>query len=285
MTKILSTTLLAAGFARLEAAPKWHAGAIWAPDPADGCIYRISSEGDAVAILKIPERPTGLTFLLNGDLVIATRDKQKLLPARGTKTSLFAVLSSVAGGRVCDLTSGRDGTVYVTCFEMNVGTTGGLGSSQILAVRNDRDTEVMARNMAYPNGLALTAGKELLVAETLGNRILTFAIDEYGRLGHRRIFANCEGISPLGICVDAEGAVWVAAARQPLFLRIRQGGAVTHRVHVPGRHGLACHIGGADGKTLYCVTDAANETAHSNHHHHTRQVETTTIDVPGQCAP
>jgi sugar lactone lactonase YvrE len=283
LTKILSTTVLAAGFARLEA-PKWHAGAIWAPDPMDGCIYRISSDGNTVATLQIPEGPTGLTFLPNGDLVIATRGEQKLLLARGTKTSLFAELSSVAAGRVCDLTSGRDGTVYVTCFEMNIGTTGGLGSSQILAVRDDRDTEVLATNMAYPNGLAVTAGKELLVAETLGNRILTFAIDEYGRLGHRRTFANCEGISPLGICVDAEGAVWVAAARQPLFLRIRQGGAVTHRVHVPGRHGLACHIGGADGKTLYCVTDAANETAHSNHHH-TRQVETTTIDVPGQCAP
>jgi hypothetical protein len=53
---------------------------------------------------------------------------------------------------------------------------------------------------------------------------------------------------------------------------------------VPGRHGLACHLGGADGKTLYCVTGAANETAFPNRSH-TRRIETTTIDVPGQCAP
>jgi sugar lactone lactonase YvrE len=249
----------------------------------DGCVYRITGDGSAIAILQIPERPTSLTFLPKGDLVIATRDEKNLLLARGTKTSLFAELSSIAAGRVCDLTSGRDGTVYATCFEMNVGATGELGHSQILAVRDDRNAEVVATNMAYPNGLALIAGKELLVAETLGNRVLIFAIDQYGHLGHRRIFANCEGISPLGLCVDAEGAVWVAAARQPLFLRIRQGGAVTHRIQVRGRRGLACHLGGADGKTLYCVTGAANEAAFPNRSH-TRRIETTTIDVPGQGA-
>ena len=74
--------MLAASFARPEA-PKWHAGATWALDPIDGCIYRISSDGNAVAILQILEGPTGLTFLPNGDLMIATRGEQKLLLARG----------------------------------------------------------------------------------------------------------------------------------------------------------------------------------------------------------
>jgi hypothetical protein len=31
-------------------------------------------------------------------------------------------------------------------------------------------------------------------------------------------------MSPLGICADSEGAVWAAAARQPLFVHVLRGG-------------------------------------------------------------
>jgi uncharacterized protein (DUF983 family) len=45
------------------------------------------------------------------------------------------------------------------------------------------------------------------------NRLLGFKIDSHGALLHRKVFANLEGMSPLGICEDADGAVWAAAAR------------------------------------------------------------------------
>src|SRR6202043_605351 len=95
-----------------------------------------------------------------------------------------------------------------------------------------------ADNIAYPNGSAMASTHDLLGAETLGNRLLALKIDSDGALLHRKVFANFEGMSPLGICEDAEGAVWAAAARQSLFVRVQQGGRVTHRVHVPGRHAV-----------------------------------------------
>ncbi len=87
-------------------------------------------------------------------------------------------------------------------------------------------------------------------------------------------------MSPLGICGDAEGAVWAAAARQSLFVRVQQGGRITHRVHVPGRHAVACQLGGQDGRTLFCLTVAANPNDHPNRQQ-TARVEITTVDVPG----
>ena len=87
-------------------------------------------------------------------------------------------------------------------------------------------------------------------------------------------------MSPLGICADSEGAVWAAAARQSLFVRVQQGGRVTHRVHVPGRHAVACQLGGQDGRTLFCLTVAANLDDYPNRQQ-TARVEITTVDVPG----
>src|SRR6185437_6686783 len=116
--------------------------------------------------------------------------------------------------------------------------------------------------------------------ETLGNRLLAFKIDSDGTLLHRKVFANFEGMSPLGLCEDSEGAVWVAAARQPLFVRVQQGGRVTHRVHVPGRHAVACQLGGQDGRTLFCITIAANLDDYPNRQQ-TARVEMTAVDVPG----
>src|SRR5260221_5939424 len=87
-------------------------------------------------------------------------------------------------------------------------------------------------------------------------------------------------MSPLGICEDSEGAVWTAAARQSLFVRVLQGGRITHRVHVPGRHAVACQLGGRDGRTLFCLTVAANLSDHPNREQ-TARIETASVDVPG----
>src|SRR5260370_8040784 len=97
--------------------------------------------------------------------------------------------------------------------------------------------------MGHRNGLAIRSWDNLVGAETLSNRLLAFKIDSDGTLLHRKVFANFEGMSPLGICEDSEGAVWAAAARQSLFVRVQQGGRVTHRVHLPGRHAVACQLG------------------------------------------
>jgi hypothetical protein len=56
----------------------------------------------------------------------------------------------------------------------------------------------------HPNGLAITSAHEVLVAETLGNRVIAFQMGNDGALLHRRVFANFERMSPLGICADSE---------------------------------------------------------------------------------
>jgi sugar lactone lactonase YvrE len=63
------------------------------------------------------------------------------------------------------------------------------------------------------------------------------------------------GVAPDGICLDAEGQVWVATARAPEVLRVAPGGQVTGRVQVgSGSLAFACALGGDDGRTLFVCT-------------------------------
>jgi sugar lactone lactonase YvrE len=279
MIETLKTSILADGFLRLKA-PRWHSGALWMSDTRGGNVFRVDLDGKVTLVAEVPGRPFGLGFLPDGELLVASMTKRLILNFANTKPKVHADMANVAVGYLRDMAVARDGNAYVTSFDTDPSSPDCFASAKILLATPDGSIRSVAENMARPSGLAITSTHELLVAETLGNRLLAFKIEGDGTLLHRRVFANFERMSPLGICADSEGAVWTAAALQPLFVRIVQGGCITHRVHVPGRHAVACQLGGRDGRTLFCLTVAANIDEFPNQQQ-TGRVETTLVDVPG----
>ena len=63
---------------------------------------------------------------------------------------------------------------------------------------------------------------------------------------------------PDGVCLDAEGAVWVADPIARRFYRVLEGGEVTDVVRpAGGGTAIACVLGGDDRRTLLmAVSDA-----------------------------
>src|SRR6266849_8427729 len=279
MMKTLKTSVLASGFWRLEA-PRWYLGALWVSDVRGGKVFRIDLDGKITIVADVPSRPFGLGFLPDGDSLVASMTQRLILRFGAEKPTIHADLTEVASGYLRDLAVARDGNAYVTSFDADASGPDGFASARVILATPDGNIRSVADNMAPPNGLAITSAHELLVAETLGNRLLAFKIEADGTLLHRKVFANFERMSPLGICANSEGAVWTAAARQPLFVRVMQGGRVTHRVHVPGRHAVSCQLGGRDGRTLFCLTVAANLGEYPDRRQ-TARVETALVDVPG----
>ena len=69
-----------------------------------------------------------------------------------------------------------------------------------------------------------------------------------------------------------------------LSLRQRLKGAdceVTDVVEVPGRHAIACAIGGADGHTLFGCTSGTHGQPETSRAERAARIETTTVAVPG----
>ena len=66
-------------------------------------------------------------------------------------------------------------------------------------------------NLKYPNGLAVTPDqKQLIVAETMTNRILAFSLTSDGRLEGQRTLYQFPNSSVDGIMFDEYGRLWVA---------------------------------------------------------------------------
>ncbi len=278
MMTTLMTEVLASGFWRLKG-PRWHLGALWVSDSRAGPVFIIDLDGNVSIAADVPSRPSGLGFLPEGDLLVASMTQRKILKFRAGTPALHADLSEVAAGMLRDLAVARDGNAYVTSFDARATGPDTFASARILLASPDGSVRSVAEGLAHPTGLAITSAHDLVVAETLGSRLISFQIGADGALLHRKVFANFERMSPLGICADSEGAVWAAAAHQPFFVRVLPGGRITHRVEVPGRHAVACQLGGSDGRTLFCLTVSADLASFPDREH-TANVETTRVAVP-----
>jgi sugar lactone lactonase YvrE len=107
-----------------------------------------------------------------------------------------------------------------------------------------------------PNGTVITPdGRTMIIAETAAARLTAFDIEQDGTLANRRLWAPLQA-SADGICLDVEGAVWVASPRTDELIRLAEGGTVLQRI-CTDRSPKACMLGGDDRQTLYVTTAAS----------------------------
>ena len=123
----------------------------------------------------------------------------------------------------------------------------------------------------------------LIVAESTGRRLTAFTIGADGSLSDRRLFADGLDGPPDGICLDADGGVWVAMTLAHQFERIVEGGR--HRpIDMGDRTAIACTLGGPERRTLFLLssTDAYPQRLIGTK---LSRVDAMTVDVPGAGLP
>ena len=125
------------------------------------------------------------------------------------------------------------------------------------------------------------------------NRLSAFPV-EAGWLGERRTWAAFGDpptstdvgemlgqvtAAPDGICLDAEGAVWVADAAHSRLIRVAEGGRILEECRIEGAGVFACMLGGEDGRTLFaCVAPTFHEVEASANHR--ASILMTKVEVP-----
>jgi sugar lactone lactonase YvrE len=250
---------------RFTESPRWRGDRLWSIDIHDNAIKSVSLAGDLRTELSLPFKPNGLGFLPDGSAVFSDALSLKMKRWDGAAVHDLAQLDDVAVFCLSDAIVDRAGRTYVGDIGYNFWNPQASPVDTCVIARIDADGAVtkVADGLRFPNGMAITPdGKTLIVAETEGFRLTAFDLDADGGFANRRVYANLpEGVQPDGICMDAEGAVWVAnPAGSPAVLRVREGGEVTDRIELD-THAYAVMLGGPEGRHLFICTSASHDPA------------------------
>lgn len=273
--ELVRTTELANGFCFGEG-PRWFEGLLWFSDMLGAAVHTVNLAGAMTALPLPGHAPSGLGFRPDGSLLIVSTERRQVLRYDGDSVELVADLSEVAPAALGDMVLDDQGRAYVGSQARLEENSGGV----IVRIDPDDSFHVVADRLDFPNGMAITPdGSRLIVAESTGRRLSSFAIAADGALSDRRVFAEGLDGPPDGIAIDVEGGVWTALTLANRFERITDGGTVTDSVDAGGRTAIACALGGPEGRTLFLVTttDAYPQRLVGTN---LSRVEALTVDVP-----
>ncbi len=236
--------------------PRWHDGRLWFSDMHADCVMAVGLDGACEKIVDVPGQPSGLGWLPDGRLLVVSMVDRRLLRLEGGQLVEHADLSNIATWHCNDMVVDGSGNAYVGNFGYDLEPEEPVQVEATMAlVAMDGTVKPVADGFLFPNGMVITPdGKTLIVAETFGQKLTAFDIQSDGSLSNRRLFADLSPSIPDGICLDAQGAIWVAdPLTDECCFRVLEGGQVTHRIPT-GRGCYACMLGGPDRKTLFLMT-------------------------------
>lgn len=275
--------IVVGGLAFAEA-PRWRNGKLWFSDFYTHQVSSVDADGHVVAVLDVPGQPSGLGWLPDGRLLVVSMTDRRLLRHDPGGLVSVADLSEYAPGHCNDMIVDRHGRAYIGNFGFDLIGKASVQPTVLLLVTQDGQVRVVANDLLFPNGCVITPdGSTLIVAETFGKRLTAFCIAADGSLSDRRIWAELGDAAPDGICLDAEGAIWVASPPTHEFLRVREGGNITDRISVDNQ-AIACALGGPDRRTLYMVTGRVDSEQKSLAARIGR-IEAIQVEVPGAVLP
>jgi sugar lactone lactonase YvrE len=275
--------------------PRWHEGQLWFSDMHGHRVMRSSLDGRAEVVVEIEDdHPSGLGWLADGRLLVVTMSTRQLRRVEPDgSVVVHADLSAIARGDCNDMISRADGTAWVGDMAFDVhGGSHATQAGQTIVVTPDGLARSAADELVAPNGHVLSEdGRTLIVAESGGFRLTAFDVDEDGSLSNRRTFAELtpepgfDYAPPDGICLDAEGAVWVADPIARRFYRVREGGEITDWIRpADGANAIACVLGGPDRRTLLMAVSQTLPGPHELPAGNAR-IDALRVDVPGAGAP
>jgi sugar lactone lactonase YvrE len=279
----LSTRILAEGLVFGEA-PRWHDDCVWASDMLGGRVVSVDLNGRLEERASVPTGPSGLGWLKNGRMLVVSMADFRLLAFREGISEVYADLS-ISRGTPNDMVVDGSGRAYVGNAGCNLFAGIDPKPTNLILVKDGRASEV-ADDLIFPNGMVIDpSGSILIVAETFAHRLTAFDITRSdGSLTARRIFANLGKRTPDGICMDAEGAIWVASAETGEFIRVREGGEITHVIDTHGRFATACVAGGPDRRLLFMITAHTTPELFAKRET-TARIEVADLEIPGAGNP
>jgi sugar lactone lactonase YvrE len=236
--------------------PRWHEDRLWFSDMHDHRVVALNPDDTLTTIVEVPNQPSGLGWLPDGRLLVVSMTDRRLLRLDDDGQLVPAAdLAELAAWHCNDMVVRADGLAYVGNFGFDLYGDAEHRAADLLAVTPQGSVRVVADGLEFPNGAVITPdGLTLVLGESFAGRLTAFDVAPDGSLSGRREWAKLVDAVPDGICLDADGAIWVASPLGHQVLRVAEGGEVLDRVDTGDRHAYACMLGGDDRRTLFVCT-------------------------------
>jgi sugar lactone lactonase YvrE len=280
-----TAAIAAACGAGLGEGPVWdhRIGAVLWVDIADPAIWRLDVAAGEAHAIELPERVGFVALTPDPDVVVAGLQSRLALYDLIDRTirDLAPVEPGLPGNRCNDGIVGADGTLWFSTMDADEEAATGAFHAY-----DGRETTTISGGFVVTNGPALSPdGATLYTIDTTGKRIDARAIRPRGaagpRVGEPRLLldlADEEGL-PDGVCVGADGDLWIAMHGAGRLLRIGPDGARRGTVDLPTPDVTKAALGGPNLDTLYVAT-AARARPHDRMAGHLFRVETDARGLP-----
>ena len=271
--------------------PRWHEDRLWFSDQHYNHVITVDMDGNPNSIVEVPGTPAGLGWLPDGRMLVVSMKDRRLMRLDSTGLAIAIDLSELVSHNCNEMVVDRLGNAYIGNFGYDINDpTAEPHFAEITMVTVDGQAGAVAHGLAFPSGCVITADDSMLiVAESSAARLTAFTITLEGFLVERRIWAEFDKLGlvvdqdrviPDGICLDAEGAVWMASPGTPGgVFRVREGGEITDRVEVE-HQAFAVMLGGPERKTLFVCTASFDENQGVS-----GRIEMVKVEVPGAGLP
>jgi sugar lactone lactonase YvrE len=272
----LKTEVLLDGL-KFPESPRWHDDKLWFVDMDTYKVMTVDINGNTETILNLSNQISGIGWLPDKRLLVVSMGDNTLLRLDPDGVNIVVDLNKFGTVLCNDMIVDKKGRAYIGNFGFDYFNDKPFAPTKLILVEPNGDARVVADNMAFPNGTVITPDDQtLIIAETFAAQLTAFDIMEDGSLTGRRVWANLKSLAPDGICLDAEGGIWIAAPGRRRVARVLEGGQITHIVRVEN-DAYACMLGGLECKTLFVAT--------SKHTRDAGKIEFVEVDIPGAGLP
>lgn len=243
---------------RFPEGSRWRHGRLYFSDMHTGQVLALDpTSGDLEEIAQLDGQPSGLGWLADGTLVVSSMlDNTVYKVGADAALEPWTNVSHLTEWPTNELCVSPDGHGYLGGFGYDFYNEAPAEPGPVFHISPDGSAELAADGFVFPNGTVVLPGtRTLVVAETWGHCLTAFDINDDGSLTNRRTWAELWPDSTAdGIDADANGGIWISSIVERVFVRVVEGGEITHRIDMGDELAVDCAVGGDDGRTLFMST-------------------------------
>jgi sugar lactone lactonase YvrE len=256
---------------------RWRGGLLYFVDMYGDVVKSFDPTSGVQEVVGEVFHPGGIGWLPDGRMLAVASEDKRVFEVGPDGNSPYVDLSRVAPGWTNDMLVGRDGRAYVGNFGYDLFTEE-MRPTQLIMVDTDRTVTVEPGELGFPNGMVRRSDGTLVVAETFAPGLALFDVGDDGHLTPTGRIELDGDLTPDGMCIDAEDAVWFASVETQEAVRVDVDG--NGERFPTEQNAYACMLGGEDRRTLYVATAPDHEPANRRAAAESR-IEAMRVEVPG----